>query len=101
LWAELYIPESSIANITTGQTGELACVGHPDKKIGFVIERIDPIAEVVDNQNVFRVRAGLNEHRQWMRPGMEGKARISAGKRSYLWIGTHRLVDWLRMKLWI
>ena len=101
LRAELYVPESSIANITAGQTGELASVGHPDQKIRFVIERVNPIAEVVNSQNVFRVRARIGEHLEWMRPGMEGRARISAGKKSYLWIGSHRLVNWLRMKLWI
>lgn len=101
LWAQLYVPESAIANIAISQTGELACVGHPDEKIPFVIQRIDPIAEIVSSQNVFRVRARLDKYQKWMRPGMQGKARISAGKRSYLWIATHRLVNWLRMKLWI
>jgi hypothetical protein len=66
-----------------------------------VVERINPIAEVIENQNVFRVRARLSGHLDWMRPGMEGDAKISAGKKSYLWIASHRLVDWLRMKLWI
>ncbi len=101
LRAELYVPESSIANVATGQEGELASVGHPDQKIRFVIERINPIAEVVNNQNVFRVRARILENLEWMRPGMEGEARISAGKKSYLWIASHRLVNWLRMKLWV
>ncbi len=101
LRAELYVPESSITRIATGQTGELASVGHPDQKIPFVIERVNPIAEVINGQNVFSVRAHMDEHLEWMRPGMEGSARISAGTKSYLWIGSHRLVNWLRMKLWI
>jgi biotin carboxyl carrier protein len=101
LRAELYVPESSIANVAAGQTGELAAVGHPDQKVRFVIERITPIAEVVNHQNVFDVRARILEHLEWMRPGMEGEARISAGKKSYLWIASHRLVNWLRMKLWV
>jgi multidrug resistance efflux pump len=101
LRAELYVPESSIANVATGQDGELASVGHPDQKVRFVIQRINPIAEVVNNQNVFRVRARILENLEWMRPGMEGEARISACKKSYLWIASHRLVNWLRMKLWV
>ncbi len=101
LRAELYVPESAIARVMPAQTGELASVGRPDQKVGFVVERINPIAEVIDNQNVFRVRARLDEHREWMRPGMEGEAKIDAGRKSYLWIATHRLVDWLRLKLWI
>jgi hypothetical protein len=101
LRAVLYVPESSIARVMPAQTGELASVGHPDQKVGFVVERINPIAEVIDQQNVFRVRARLDEHREWMRPGMEGEAKIAAGEKSYLWIASHRLVDWLRLKLWV
>ena len=101
LWAELHVPESSIASITQGFTGTMASVGHPGQKVGFTIDRINPIAEVVDHQNVFRVRARIFEQLEWMRPGMEGEAKISAGKKTYLWIYSHGFVNWLRMKLWI
>ena len=101
LWAELHVPESSIASISEGLSGTLASVGHPDQKVQFTIDRINPIAEVVDHQNVFRVRARISEQLEWMRPGMEGEARISAGKKTYLWIASHGFVNWLRMKLWI
>ena len=101
LRAELYVPETAIADVAETQSGRMAVVGHPDQKTGFVIERINPIAEVIDNQNVFRVRARIVEQHGWMRPGMEGEAKISVGPRTYLWIATHRLVNWLRMQLWI
>jgi multidrug resistance efflux pump len=101
LRAELYVPENAIARVMPEQRGELAAVGHPDQRVGFTVERINPIAEVIDQQNVFRVRARLSEHRDWMRPGMKGEGRIFAGKKSYLWIFSHHLVDWLRMKLWV
>ena len=101
LRAELYVPEDSISNVSIGQEGLLACVGRPDQKIRFLVEQIHPMAEVVNDKNVFRVRARLQEHRPWMRPGMEGIAKIQAGKKPYLWIGSHRLTNWLRMKLWL
>ena len=101
LRAELYVPEMSIARIDIGQEGELAAVGHPDQRIRFVVERINPMAEVVNGKNVFNVRARLQEQREWMRPGMEGVAKISAGKKPYIWLGTYRVINWLRMKLWI
>jgi multidrug resistance efflux pump len=101
LRAELYVPEESIPEIRVGQSGELASVGYPDRKIPFRVERINPMAEVVNQKNVFAVRARLLESQGWMRPGMEGIAKISAGRRSYAWIWTHRIGDWLRMKLWI
>jgi hypothetical protein len=56
---------------------------------------------VVDHQNVFKVRVQLLEQRDWMRPGMEGIAKISVGKKRYVWLWSHRLTNWLRMKLWL
>jgi len=36
-----------------------------------------------------------------MRPGMEGLAKVEITKARYAWIWTHRLVNWVRMKLWM
>ena len=83
LRADLFVPEDSILLVKAGQTGELAAVGHPNQKIRFVIERINPMAEMVAQQNSFRVRARLNERPDWMRPGMEGRARIEVGQKRY------------------
>jgi hypothetical protein len=101
LRAELYVPEDSITSVSVGQLGELASVSHPDQRIQFSVERIHPIAEVVNSKNVFKVRARLLEQPAWMRPGMEGIAKIMAGEKHILWIGFHRLTDWLRMTLWL
>ena len=42
----------------------------------------------------------VSEIEDWWRPGMAGVAKINTGQRSLLWIFTHRLEDFLRMKLW-
>ncbi|MBW2370827.1 MAG: HlyD family efflux transporter periplasmic adaptor subunit [Deltaproteobacteria bacterium] len=101
LRAELYVPEDAISDVIKGQEGELVSVSHPNQKIPFVVERINPMADVVNQHNVFKVRAKLLSQHQWMRPGMEGVAKISVGKEPYVWIGSRRLVNWLRMKLWV
>jgi multidrug efflux pump subunit AcrA (membrane-fusion protein) len=101
LRAELLVPEDQIFDISMGQEGYLATVSYPGERIKFVVERINPMAEVVNNRNVFKVRVRLLETRPWMRPGMEGVAKISIGKRRYVWIWTRRIVNWLRMKLWL
>jgi biotin carboxyl carrier protein len=101
LRAELLVPEDQILDISVGQEGSLATVSYPGKRIKFVVERINPMAEVVNNRNVFKVRVRLLETNSWMRPGMEGVAKISIGKRRYVWIWTRRVVNWLRMKLWL
>jgi multidrug resistance efflux pump len=47
LRAQLMVTEDQIANIEIGQKGTLAAVSYPSRKIRFVVERINPMAEVV------------------------------------------------------
>ncbi len=101
LRAELMISEDQIFDIEVGQKGYLATFSYPAKRVEFEVERINPIAEVKEQRNVFKVRARLLKTYPWMRPGMEGVAKVHAGKRTYIWIWTHKVVDWIRMKLWI
>lgn len=62
---------------------------------------IEPEAEVVDGENVFRVRVELDEQPAWLRAGVEGVAKIDVGRRRYAWMWTRDAVDWVRMKLWL
>ncbi len=105
MWAELSVDEDQIGDVHVGQTGELAAIGRPDRHIEFHVERITPLAEVVEQRNVFKVRAELKgldlkgEHRG-IYPGAEGVAKIDVDRRRYAWIWTRKLVNWIRMKLW-
>jgi multidrug resistance efflux pump len=99
--ADLLVPEDQIADVRVDMQGELAIASKPEQKVRFVVERIEPVAEVVSQKNVFRVRARLLDTYDWMRLGMEGVAKIDIGRRSYAWLWTRPLVNWIRMKLWI
>jgi len=101
LRAELQVPEDEVFAIAVGQEGKLATATYPGDRIPFVVERINPAAEVVNNRNVFKVRVRLHGTRPWMRPGMEGVAKVTIDKRPYAWIWTRRVINWVRMKLWI
>ena len=108
LRAELRLDEDLLADLQRAMAlrggdvgGKLAVTAAPDTRVPFAVERIDKVAEVVDEKNVFRVRVKLHETPSWMRPGMEGVAKIDIGRRRYAWIWTRRLVNWLRMKLWL
>jgi len=101
LRADVMVPEDQIGDVRTGQEGELATASYPDRRIRFVVEHVNPVAEVVKQQNVFKVRVRLLEVQPWMRPGMEGVAKITIDRRSYAWLWTRRLVNWVRMKLWL
>jgi len=101
LRAQLMVPEDLIFDIEVGQKGRLATASYPGQPIKFVVERINPMAEVVNQRNVFKVRVRLLETYPWMRPGMEGVAKVSVGKRRYIWIWTRKITNWIRMKLWL
>jgi len=101
LRAELDVPEALIADVKIGQVGKLATEDHADQRFEFEVERINPIAEVVDQRNIFKVRVRLIQTADWMMPKLKGVAKIRIDRRRYAWIWTRRLVNWLRMKLWI
>ena len=46
------------------------------------------------------VEARLLDVSPHLRPGMEGYGKIEIGRRKLLWIWTHKMTDWLRLKLW-
>ena len=110
LRAELSVGEDRIADVimafdkadSEGKElrGELATEGDPGRYIGFVVERINPVAETEEDKNVFKVRVRLDETSRTA-PGMSGIAKIHVGRRSYAYIWTRKLVNWVRMKLWI
>ncbi len=101
LRAELTVPEARIADLQVGQTGELATAASPGQYLRFVVERINPMAEVREERNVFRVRVLLEERTAGLLPGVEGAARVKVGRKHYAWLWTRDLVHWVRMKLWI
>ena len=101
LRAQLMVPEDEVYDIKIGQEGYLATASYPGQRIKFIVERINPIAEVVNQRNVFKVRIQLLQTYPWMRPGMEGIAKVSVGKRRYVWIWTRKIANWIRMKLWL
>jgi hypothetical protein len=111
LRAELAVPEDLIADVqaaldrqkAAGEKlgGALATTARPDEHIDFVIERINPVAEVVKDNNVFKVRVRLVKTPSIFRPGMEGVGKIDIERRSYGFIWTRRMINWVRMKLWI
>jgi Barrel-sandwich domain of CusB or HlyD membrane-fusion len=101
LLAKINVPDSDILYIQTGQNGQVAVDAFPADKFSFQVNRIDPLAQVLDRQNVFTVRTDLDNPPAWFRPGMQGTAKIDIGPRRHIWIWTRSLIDWLRLKLWI
>jgi multidrug resistance efflux pump len=80
--------------------GDIATKAFPSVTFPFVVERIVPLAQPKDGKNAFEVHGRLEQSAEWLRPGMEGLARLDTGRHSLLYIGTRRIRDQLRLWLW-
>lgn len=94
------VDERDIADVEVGQRGRLALSALPGRPLALAVERITPLSTAEDGRNYFRVEAVLEEPVDVLRPGMEGVAKIEAGRRRLAWIWTHELLDWLRLRTW-
>jgi multidrug resistance efflux pump len=106
--AMIDVPEGEIAEVAVGNVGELATEGYPDKTIHFKVDRIYPVAAQADQTNVFKVEVTLDPTDiktyggfRWISPGVKGQAKIFLDKRPLCQIWTQKLVNWVRMKLWL
>ncbi len=81
--------------------GEIATSSYPSQGYPFRIKRWVPMGKAEEGENVFQVYGDVIKPEQWMHPGLAGQARIDTDKRPIAWIITHRLIDWLKLKLWI
>ena len=66
-----------------------------------LFERIIPKAQVENGRNVYVAEARIGGEANWIRPGLEGIAKIQAGRRGIWWITLHRAIDHLRMNFWL
>ena len=96
----LQISESSISQIQVGQIGQLVLASKSNLSLPIRVDAITPVSTAADGKNSFRVDARLVETPDFLRPGMQGAARIEVEPRRLLWIWTHDLVDWLRLWVW-
>ena len=81
--------------------GELATSSDPGSTYKFKVTRIVPLGEPKDADNVFKVYGTIQGDMlpAW-KPGMIGEAKINTQPARLIWIWTHRLTDWLRLKMW-
>jgi hypothetical protein len=96
----LDVDESDVAELSVGMKGELTLSAAAEDTFEIVVDKITPVSEAGDGANYFQVEASLVETPQFLRPGMQGVSKIEIGERRLLWVLTHKLVDWLRLKLW-
>jgi multidrug efflux pump subunit AcrA (membrane-fusion protein) len=97
----LQVDERDIGFLAQGLNGEVVFASRPGEAFKVLVDRFEPVAEVRAEGNVFLLRVQITDPSQdWWRPGMSGVCKIVAGRRSLLWVLTHRTVETLRLWLW-
>jgi hypothetical protein len=96
----LSVDDRRIGEVRTGQQGTLVLSAIPGERLRFSVTRITPVTTAAGGSNCFRVEAALEDAGARLRPGMEGVAKISIGRRLLADIWTRGLRDWMRLKLW-
>jgi multidrug efflux pump subunit AcrA (membrane-fusion protein) len=96
----LEVDESDITAIKADQIGSLALTSMPGEVFPLTVTQVTPVAVAREGRSFFRVEALLGRSSERLRPGMDGVAKIEAGRARLIWIWTHKFVDWLRLTLW-
>lgn len=97
---DMFVDERDLRHVDATMTGRLALAGQPSEGLAFQITRITPVAEARESVNTFRTEGALLVAGSQLRPGMEGVAKIDAGRALLVWTWTRRLGDWLRKTAW-
>ena len=71
------------------------------ENLGFPSTGSSPAAMPRKGTNVSRSMPTSTSNPTGWRPGMAGEARIDVENRRLVWIWTHRLIDFLKLKLWM
>lgn len=93
--------QAKAGKIQRDHDGEIASTSDPSEGFKVNLQRIVPAGQPHEGENVFSVYADVKDAAPWLVPGFAGEARVDIEKRTVLWIYTHRLTDWLKLKLWI
>jgi multidrug resistance efflux pump len=101
LKVELRVTEADATYVGPGMIGEFNTIARPGEAWACEVNQIDASGSVVEGENVFLARAQPGETvAEWLRPGMQGLARVDAGSHPVWWVYLHGATDWLSMQAW-
>lgn len=98
---DIHLDERDLRHVAVGQAGRIVLTGQPDAGLPFTVTRLTPQAEVREGANTFRIEARLAAAPAGLLPGMEGVAKIDAGRDLAVVVWSRGLVHWLRAQLWM
>ncbi|MCG3126932.1 MAG: hypothetical protein CHACPFDD_01787 [Phycisphaerae bacterium] len=98
---EIAVTENAADGLRDGLTGAFIGSARPEETLALRVTRVHPRAEVRDGHNVYLAEAEVAGQPDWIRPGMEGFARVDYGPRRVWWLISHRLIESLQLAGWL
>ena len=84
MYVECNVKENDIHEVHSEVAGEFAFASQPRLRFPMQLERIEPVAQVKEKDNIFIVRCQFKgAPESWWRPGMSGVAKINVGQRTF------------------
>lgn len=98
---KLFVSDSEMRDMRAGLSGRFALESEPDVSRSFRVTRVGASANPMERTNVFEVQAVIESDVEGLKPGMQGVARVEVGPRRACWVAFHRVIDKLRLWLWV
>lgn len=98
---ELRAPQTIAADLSRDITGRFANHARPEVTQPFRLTHVRPRPEPHEGRNVYIAEGEIAVDTDWMRPGMEGLAKVHLGRRAVWWVTLHRAIDYLRLNFWL
>lgn len=96
---EIAVPDGEIAHIRASQTVDVRLDAYPGRGWSASLERVQPRAEIRDEQNVFIAEIELDNTDERLRPGMKGRAKVATDRRPLGWILFHKPWEYVVKRL--
>ncbi|MDO8262786.1 MAG: efflux RND transporter periplasmic adaptor subunit [Gallionella sp.] len=94
------VDERDVADIKPGARGRISLAALPGEALSFRTERVAPVAVTRVGRHFFELEGKLDVNTPELRPGLQGVAKIDAGKHTLAWALSHRFLVWLSLTLW-
>lgn len=96
---EIAVPDDEISHVRPGQSVDIRLDAYPGRAWAAPLERIQPRAEIRDEENVFVAEIELENVDERLRPGMKGRAKIATDRRPLGWILFHKPWEYVVKRL--
>ena len=99
MYVEVALPDDEVSHVKVGQRVDVRLDAYPGQTWQVFVARLQPRAEIRDDDNVFIAEAELDNADGRLRPGMKGRAKVSTPSRKLGWILFHKPWEYVTKKL--